>query len=167
MRNIQLQGFDEYIRKLDRLPKELKQEAGAIVKDAAGLWEERAKLSAPTDQGPLKQRISIKELGEMSWEIVSPQEYSPYMEWGTKSKVSVPADLVDYAQTFRGKRTPGGAKAIYEWCRRVGIPQNAWVFVYLSIMKYGVTPHPFFFIHGEAVRTQLMNDLKQLLEGFD
>lgn len=164
---VTLKGFGEFQDKLEKLPKELIEEADFLVKDAAALWEERAKQDAPVDQGRLRQQISSFKRDSGNWEIVSASDYSAFLEWGTKTKVRVPAELVSYAMQFKGITRPGGAKAIYEWCRRVGIPQNVWVFVYLSIMRYGVTPHPFFFHQAPIVEKQLMDDLKQLIEAYD
>lgn len=163
MTTVKLTGWKEFEEKARSLPNELFNEFDAVVEDAAGLWEERAKLDAPVDQGPLRAAISRKRNAPMDWEVVSPQEYSAFIEWGTKLKARVPAELASYAAQWKGKTSPGGAKAIYEWCRRVGIPQNAWVFVYLSIMRTGIYPHPFFFIQIPFVQKQLDTDIQQLL----
>lgn len=164
---VTLKGFDEFQRKLKALPPQLKKQAGALVYDAAQLWEEKAKLDAPKDQGRLVGMIRAKKVAEMTSETVSAADYSAYIEWGTKSRVRVPAELASYAQQWKGVTAPGGAKAIYEWCMRVGIPQNAWVFVYLSIMRNGIYAHPFFFKQMPFVQKQLVSDIEFMLNTLD
>lgn len=159
-----ISGFKEFTDKCNNLSESLQDDFNEVAGFAASTWELRAKQDAPKDVGFLAGGISHKQVKKGEWDVVSSKLYSPFMEWGTKKKVRVPADLVAYAAKFKGITAPGGAKAIYEWCRRVGIPQNAWVFIYLEIMRNGVNPHPFFFIQRPIVEQQLVNDLKQVLE---
>lgn len=161
---VTLKGFKEFEDKLRNLPKQLEKEIDFVVEDAAGLWEQRAKQDAPKDQGRLVQQISRKRVAVMNWEVVSPSEYSAYLEWGTKSRVSVPSDIAGYAAQFRGGTGSGDAKKmIYAWMARVGIPPEAQWPVFISIIVTGIKPHPYFFIQTPFVEKQLYNDIKQIL----
>lgn len=164
---VTIRGFKEFSDKMDKFSKILPGELDAAAEIAAQTWARNADRDAPKDQGKLHGNIKPIKATEGVWEVVSPSLYSPFMEWGTKSRVSVPAELQGYASQFRGKGPPGGAKAIYEWARRVGIPQNQWIFVYLSIIRKGVHPHPFFFKQRPIVEKQLIGDLQQILETLD
>lgn len=160
---ITLTGFKDFEAKCRALPDELFEEIGGEVEDAGRLWATGAKRDAPKDVGFLANGISSRMIGEMETEVTSNADYSAYVEWGTKKNVRVPSELQSYANQFRGQTAPGGARAIYEWCRRVGIPQNAWVFVYLSIMRNGIRPHPFFFIQVPIVQEQLNKNVQTIL----
>jgi len=160
---VTLTGFKEFEKKLQNLSSDLKEEFDAETQDAVNLWRTGAINDAPVDQGFLRGQMSIKQNAQMEWEVVSGADYSAYIEWGTKSRVKVPAELQGYASQFRGKGPPGGAQAIYDWCRRVGIPQNVWVFVYLSIMRKGIHPHPFFFIQMPLVQEALNKNILNIL----
>lgn len=165
---VTLKGFDEFQRKLKALPPQLKKQAGALVYDAAQLWEEKAKLDAPKDQGRLVGMIRAKKVAEMTSETVSAADYSAYIEWGTKSRVRVPAELASYANEFRGGRSNGNAKEmIYAWMNRVGIPADKQWFVYISIVTKGIHPHPYFFIQRPFVQKQLFTDLEHMLNTLD
>lgn len=160
-------GFDEFQRKLKALPPQLKKQAGALVYDAAQLWEEKAKLDVPVDQGRLRSLITAKKVSEMTSETVSAADYSAYIEWGTKSRVRVPADIAAYASEFRDTGKAGGRfelqKALYAWMDRVGIPDDKQWFIYISIVTKGIHPHPYFFIQRPFVQKQLFTDLEHML----
>jgi hypothetical protein len=107
--------------------------------------------------------------------------YSAYLEWGTKSKVDVPADLQQYAQQFRGKGKPSHDffEMILAWVNRTGIAgrfstktrqklnskadkereYQAARAIYYSILKHGIKAHPFFFKHRAVVYKNLQKRL--------
>lgn len=134
MANVTTVGFKEFEKKLHSLPKEIQEEAGAYVLDAAQEWEERAKLDAPKDTHIMSGNITNKQTGELSAEVTSPVDYSPYVEWGTGTRVSVPSDLVSYAAQFKGTKKVVG--------------------------RY---PHPFFFIQKPFVEKSLLENLIKLV----
>lgn len=127
-------GFKEFVNKLNNLPREIRDEADAHVEDAGLEWEERAKNDAPVDTGFLRQNISAVRTGDMQSEVTSRMDYSPYVEWGTGTRVSVPADLSKYAAQFKGKKAVVG--------------------------RY---PKPFFFIQRPFVERKLIESLKRML----
>lgn len=165
---IRLEGYAEYQRLLKKAGKSLNEEARMYVYDAALSLEEKAKMSAPTDQGRLKNSIRTKSI-ESGYEVVVDSVQAPWMEWGTKSRVQIPSELASYAAQFKGEGQSGAKKgeakrAIFDWAKRKGIPPERWYLIYRSIMRYGVQPQPFFFKHLPAVRQQLLNDLKLLVD---
>lgn len=127
-------GFTEFVQKLNNLPSEIKEEASGYVYDGIKYWEQLAKSDAPVDKGPLRQNIRGEMTGELSAEIVNPIEYAPYVEWGTGTRVSVPADLQAYALTFKKEK--------------------------ITIGRY---PHPYFFIQRPLVEKKIIDDLTKLV----
>lgn len=159
--SIKLEGFDELKRKLNGLPERVTTQAMAILYDSALELEQRAKRAAPKDQGYLAGRIS-SSLGENSAEIASPVDYSPFVEWGTKSKVNVPAELSGYASQFRGGKGGNAKEFIYAWCKRKGIDPKHWFLVYRSIMANGIRPQPYFFIQMDVVKPKMLKRLDEI-----
>jgi hypothetical protein len=102
MAGFKLEGFDKYREKLQSAPANMQRTVDAYVQDAALSWEQRAKRTAPVDFGRLKGGIVSSKTGQMAAEIVSGMKYSPYVEWGTGTRVSVPAELQSYAIQFKG-----------------------------------------------------------------
>lgn len=162
--NIVLSGFKQFQDKLKKLPQQVQKEVGEEVRDAGRQWERLAKQDAPKDMGRLSNEIRSVQKAVMTNEIVANIEYAHIMEWGSKRRVSVPPELSAYASTFRGQPKGTGAKKfIYAWCRRVGIPEERWYFVYRSIMQNGVKPKPFFFKQRKIVEPILLKRLKTIV----
>ena len=127
-------GFKEFQAKLKALPNDLQAKADLFVQDAGLEWEQKAKRAAPVNFGQLRGSISSQKIGNMRSEITSAKLYSPYVEWGTGTRVSVPVELQSYAIQFKGKK-----KVI------------------------GRFPKPFFFIHKEPIKKELYEKLNKLL----
>lgn len=164
MAKIVLSGFREFQGKLKGLPKEIMEEVDREVQDAAEQWEHLAKSDAPKDQGALAGGISTKKIPG-GWEIFSNQEYSAFIEWGTRGKAKVPSSLAAYAAQFKGAAGGKNAKEmIFEWCRRKGIDPSLWFVIYRSIMIKGINPQPFFFIQRPTVERTLIQNVKVVLK---
>jgi hypothetical protein len=166
---VTISGFKEFGDKMNKLATQWPGLLDNIAGEAAGKWATLADLSAPIDQGYLHNAVSSTPVSAGVWEVTSPALYSPYMEWGTKTLVNVPSDLSSYASQFMGGGGQGAnvKQMIYEWVLRKGLAKSAQWPIFISIMRKGVRPHPFFFQHRPVVEQQLMGDLKQLIESID
>ena len=167
--SVTLIGWKEFEVKAERLTPELLKEFDGEVDAAAGLWVELANLSAPRDFGYLAGGISQKKVAPAYYEVVSDKAYSAFMEWGTKDRVSIPADLSSYASEFQHSDfSVSGAitlkEAIYSWAKRKGIPKSAWWPIYITIRRIGVKPHPYFFKHKVTVEKSLFEHLENILK---
>lgn len=163
--NITISGFKEFADKCNKLPAELLEDFDETAGIAAADWELLAKQAAPKDIGFLAGGISHKRVAQDNWEVISAKEYSAYVEWGTRSKTRVPAELSAYAAQFKGSTGESGAKAfIFAWAKRVGIPEEFWWPVFISIMRNGINPHPFFFVQKPVIEAQFIKDIKQIIE---
>lgn len=163
---IKLSGFSEFDSKLKNLPKQITKEIGGNVQDAALNWAQRAKTDAPVDQGRLKNEIKPVARGALTYEVVANVDYAAYIEWGTKTKVSVPGDIAGYAAQFRGGRSSGGnaKEMIYAWMNRVGIPKDRQWIVFINIIVNGIRPHPFFFIQRPFVEKEFVSNVRNILK---
>lgn len=164
---VTISGFQEFGDKLEKLAEKFPQDLDDAAKFAAQTWAQLADRSAPKDFGKLSGSISTAQQSKGVWEVDSPKEYSPFMEWGTKLRTNVPPDLSDYAAQFIGFSSGGGnvKELIYAWVLRKGLPKSAQWPIFKSIIITGVRPHPFFFIHKPVIERQLIQDLNQMLEG--
>lgn len=134
---VTLQGFKELEKRLKDAPKKLQNEVDAVLEDGAKAWVQKAKRDAPADLAALRSAIVYENIGKHSYEIQANKHYAPYVEFGTISKVSVPAGLESYAMQFKGKgiRTTGG-----------------------------ITPVPYFFKQEAIVWPQVVSDIKVVLD---
>lgn len=166
---ITISGFTEFGDKMNTLAATFPRELDDIAGLAAATWQQGAVLQSPKDQGKL-DKITSYRVSDGIWEISTGAgiSYAPYMEWGTKSHVSVPAELSGYASQFQGGSLGGDAKrAIYEWVLRKGLPASAQWPVFIKIMREGVRAANdgigFFFIQRPAAEAQLLRDLNKLI----
>lgn len=159
--NVQIDGVEKVLASLKRLDKTTAFED--ILEAGATDIALRAKSKAPADVGGLRNAISVKKAGALSYAVVAQKTYAPFVEWGTKSKAIIPAELQGIASRYKGggRATKVSAKeAIFEWARRNGIPEKRWYLVYRSIMTNGIRPHPFFFSSFFEVKAQIIKDIK-------
>ena len=181
---IRLTGFKEFEAKLKALPQKLQVTADSYVKDAALEWVQLAKTTAPRDQNGIAGRISSYRSGDLSYDVVSPANYSRFVEWGTKKYKNVPSDLANY-EAGLGYQKSGDyydfLSAILDWVKRKGIGVTYKVATrrknrqskdeYLaiaqaianSISRHGIKPQPFFFIHKDGIEKTLFARLQKLL----
>jgi HK97 gp10 family phage protein len=135
--NLRIIGLNETLKKLDDVKrKSLGSELDAVVESGAKEFLARAKRDAPVDMGTLRNSITYKKLAKLRYEVVSGAEYSAYLEWGTITRVKVPAELQSYATQFRGK----------------GLRKNG-----------GIYPRPFFFPQVIPVKKLLEQRVKALI----
>lgn len=163
--SITLSGFKEFEDKCESLADVLLEELDGEVEDAARVWAGLAVDAAPVDQGLLKGLISSGQVSDHSADVTSSAEHSAWMEWGTKSRVSVPAELQSYASTFigGGKGSGNAKEMIYAWMGRVGVPKEFQWPTFISIITKGVHPHPFFFIQEPIVEKQFLENCQKIL----
>ena len=161
---IELTGWDEFINKAGGLPRELQEEFAGEVELSAAKWEDLAKSAAPVDQGFLQRNIKAVEVSELEWDVLVNQNYAPFVEFGTKSKVSIPAGLEGYAAEFKGQGQGGNAKTfIYAWMNRVGIPVNLQWVTFISIIVHGIKPHPYLFPQQAIVEPEFLQHLQNIV----
>lgn len=131
---IQLQGLEKLQKKLGKLPETLVHEVDAEMGALANEYVNRVVAATPVDTGRLKGATEFEKVADMKYEITNNVHYAPYVEFGTVSFVSVPAELQAYAAQFKGQ----------------GLVKNG-----------GIRARPFFFSHLPWARTQLNKNLSE------
>lgn len=183
---LKLQGFADLENNLrtatDRMLSELDREeqasAETIVRDA--------QRDAPVNVAELRRSITFIKNKELSYSIVAQSEYAAFMEWGTKTKIRIPAEYAGIAAQYKQK---GGSfsdllRAILLWVHQKGITGRYSVktrkrlgskksqagedmavayAIARSIAIKGVNPHPFFFHNFDKERPQLLKRAEEIL----
>lgn len=169
---ISLSGLNAVNISIDNYSKELFQEvdyefqacALNIVKDAKVAAARNAK-----NLGFLARGISQVKKSMFNYQIISAANYSAFMEFGTKSLVSVPSGFEDLANSFKGVKIDNGSitfkQAIYTWAEQKGISEKLWYPIYMKIAIMGVKPHPFLIPAYVSNTIKLQNRLNLLLNG--
>ena len=141
--NVNIVGLKELQDKFKKMPENLQKEVRGVIEDGAKTFVRFAQRDAPVNKGKyggnLRLGISYGQLiadkTHTTFEVVSNAHYSAYLEWGTITKVKVPAELAAYASQFKGKGL-----------RKTG----------------GIYPHPYFFRQIPLIKKQLENDIKDI-----
>lgn len=188
-KEFEIVGLKKLMVQLETVPKVLAKKIDAELDASAKQIVRNAKNDAPTDMGDLKGGISSFKVDSLQYEIVSNAFYSPYIEWGTGKKVSIPADQAEFAAQFKGKSGGGNVDDFFanilDWVRRKGLSGTysvktkkrtgkvssrdsedfdvAWL-IFMSILKNGVTPHPFFFHNFLKEKPELIKRIKAIVE---
>jgi hypothetical protein len=166
MITFKVKGLEATLSKVRAFPKQFEKKADAILANNVREMDRNAKRDAPTDQGLLRNEITTKKIASLHWAVISQAAYSGYVEFGTKSKVSIPAGLGEIAAEVRSEKfvsTLDAKTAIFQWCKRSGIEERLWYPIFISIMVKGRRAHPFFFKQGDRQEPILINDLRQLV----
>ena len=140
MIKVNVTGLKELEARLKNAPEKIRREVDAEVQEGAREFALRAKQSASSqfgDKGVLAAGIQPENRGLMNAFVFSNAKYSAYIEWGTITKVLVPAELQEYAIQFKGKglRTTGG-----------------------------ISPRPYFFRHTEPIQQLIMQRIRAVLD---
>lgn len=145
--SIKIKGLEQLQKKLNKQSqKELIKKIGNEFEVSANKVRNSAIKRVPVDQGYLRNSINV-EGKDLLWIVYASAGYAGYQEFGTKTKVDVPAEMQSEAEKFRnGKLSEGDFKnAIAEWMKRKGIPKEALWPIMAKIMKVGVNPQPFMY----------------------
>ena len=163
--SININGFKEYADALQKASNGLVEMADMEADVAAENIATGARSMAPLNDGALRASIN-KDGKDGKYEVFASANYAAYVEFGTRKKVQIPAGLEQYAAQFKG---PGGGSAedakaaIYEWCRKKGIPEDNWWGVFIGIMTQGIKAHPFLFPSVDEEQPKFFERLKNIL----
>ena len=157
--------INKAIEKIKNLEKSVVTETDKKIEKAARRIESSAKAAVPVYMGRLRSSIDVRGK-KLQREIYTQVYYAPYVEFGTKSKVDIPAGLESYAMSFKGKKVGDFntlLKNIESWVISKGIPQEAAFHIAVSIARYGIRAQPFLFPAFFKEQPKLLNDLKKML----
>lgn len=168
--------------------KDLHEIVSSEVQAAGAEFAAGARRDAPVDQGALRGSISYYMDGDMNAVIVAQKFYAPFVEFGTKGKYKAIPGTEHIAAQFKGYK--GGdfmelLRMIVRWVKRKGISGTysvktrrrtrskinqlaedysaAWP-IALSILRNGISPHPYFFKQQEVVWPAMITRIEKKLK---
>lgn len=161
----QLTGLNKVVSQLNDFGKEGERMAKNIVQTTADRVVTQAKQLAPKNLSKLAQSIGKEqEMQGFVAKIFVGVSYAIYVEVGTGTYVQVPAELQSIALQYKGKGTGSFEqflKAIRDWCRNKGIPEQAAYPIAMSILRKGIRPQPFLYPAYVEGRKRLLIDMKK------
>lgn len=194
MFKVEIKGLKNFEKQFLAAPAEIKKLVAAEVENAAQEWTKGARADVPIDQGALKSAITYFMRSELQAEVVAQKFYAPFMEFGTKGKYRPIEGTEAIAAAFKGYKGGDFMdllRNIVRWLGRKGkdpvtarhgtysvktrkrsgskvnqIAEDyaaAWP-IAMSILKYGVKPHPFFFKQREIVWPKMIDRIEKQLK---
>jgi len=133
---VEIKGLKELQAKFAKLDEDLQTEVDAELTASAVNITSNAKRMAPIDTGRLRGSIVPDTNTKFFKKVTANVFYAPYVEFGTGTKVQVPAGLETYAMQFK--------KSVKPW--------------------NGMNAQPYFFPALDAEAPKLINNLKKILE---
>lgn len=170
MGSVTIKGLNSTIAELKAFEEKAEKLINAETQAIAFQIEADAKKFAPKNFGKLAQSISHLEVKPALYKVTVNELYGAYMEFGTGTKVSVPAEFADMAATFKGKKQgtfKQGLEAIKVWCKAKGIPEEAAYLIFAKILGAGVNPQPFLYPAWTKGKKDYQNNLERLLKSLN
>ena len=170
MGSVTIKGLGATITELRAFGEKAEKLINAETQAIAFQIEADAKKRAPKNFGKLAQSISHLKVKPALYKVTVNELYGAYMEFGTGSKVNVPAEFTDMAATFKGKKQGSwkeGLEAIKVWCKAKGIPEEAAYLIFAKILGAGVNPRPFLYPAWTKGRKDYQNNLERLLKSLN
>ena len=170
MGSVTIKGLNSTIAELKAFGEKAEKLINAETQAIAFQIEADAKKLAPKNFGKLAQSISHLEVKPALYKVTVNELYGAYMEFGTGTKVSVPAEFADMAATFKGKKQGSwkeGLEAIKVWCKAKGIPEEAAYLIFAKILGAGINPQPFLYPAWVNGKKDYQNNLERLLKSLN
>lgn len=170
MGSVTIKGLASTIAELRAYGKDIDKMIDAETESIAFQIETDAKKLAPKNFGKLAQSISHAKVKPALYKVTVNELYGAYMEFGTGSKVNVPAEFADMAATFKGKKQgtfKQGLEAIKVWCKAKGIPVEAAYPIFAKILGAGINPRPFLYPAYIKGKKDYQNNLERLLKSLN
>lgn len=166
---MEVKGVQSVIYELRKFGEKAEKIINAETEAIAFQIESDAKKIAPKNFGKLAQSISKLKVKPSLYKVTVNELYGAYIEFGTGTKVNVPAEFASIAASFKGKKQGSfkeGLEAIKVWCRHKGIDEKYAYAIFAKILGAGINPQPFLYpawIKGKKdYLDNLNNALKQL-----
>lgn len=164
-----IKGINEVIKQLRNQGKNIEREINAETQAIAFQIENDAKTRAPKNFGKLAQSISNIKIESSQYKITVNELYGAYMEFGTGTKVRVPAEFAKMAATFKGQKKGTfneGLESIKVWCRAKGIDEKFAYVIFAKILGAGINPRPFLYPAWIKGKKDYLANLNKLLKKY-
>lgn len=120
---IELKGIEKFKRELDKVKSEITRDIERTTSASLLRIQSDAKRKAAVDTGRLRAAIHHRQEGtDGEVAVYDSVHYAPYIEFGTGNMVSVPDELQEIAEQFRGRGV-----------RQVNLPARP--FLYPALVK--------------------------------
>ena len=164
-------GINRVVSDIRRFGENAIQAINSETEAVANQISSNAKTLAPKNFGKLAQSISVEKKSDDLYIVKVNEKYGAFMEFGTGSKVQVPAEFKDIANSLKGQRSgqtfDQGLESIKIWCRAKGIDEKAAYPIFAKILGAGINPQPFLYPAWTKGRKDYQNNLERVLKSLN
>jgi len=171
MIGVKVSGLGKAIRDIKKWEDDRKRDIRNAFNGAAIDVERNAKQRAPVDNGRLRsdiqKEVEVADNGAVvSARVLNTVNYAPYVEFGTRSSVSVPPELAQVASEFQGPTGKPFSELLENielWASRKGLPPESVYPIARKIVQTGSDAQPYLFPAWEVERPKLIRELTEVL----
>ena len=168
----ELKGVQAEINRLAQIGGDIAEEVDLQLAAGSESIKEAAqkKTSENRFTGNLDKSIGVIKLDNLRYEIAATAYHAPYVEFGTRGKVKIPAPMREVAATIKKRPKKGSFKemvaALKEWGRKRKYfkTEQAATMVAFSILKNGLAPRPFLYPSFMENRSKIVQNIKKVLD---
>lgn len=169
--NLKLAGVQKVINELAKVESEVSAEVDGELQASVNKMTTTAKRNAPSNFSQLRNSIGNAKESKLRYSLFASAFYAPYVEFGTRGKVSVPAELESVAQGIKGRGSRGNFKqfieSIYLWGTKKKIikkgDKNHALNIARKIYKEGIAPQPYLWPAFVAERSKLVANIRAVV----
>lgn len=164
-----VKGINQVLKQLRKQGKDIERIIDAETQAIAFQIEKDAKTRAPKNFGKLAQSISTLKVEQSIYKITVNELYGGYMEFGTGTKVRVPAEFKDISASLKGQKQgtyKEGLESIRVWCRAKGIDEKFAYVIFAKILGAGIEPRPFLYPAWVKGKKDYLDNLNKLLKKY-
>lgn len=122
---LKLEGVDGVLKEIARYRTGLKAEVDGLLLEAANEIVTQAKIAAPSNFGEIKNSIKQRKDKALKYIIIADAFHAPFLEFGTRGKVSIPSEMQAVAAAVKGRKRRGNWETfvadIKVWMKKRGV----------------------------------------------
>ena len=165
-KKFKVKGLSELKLRITNKTDEVRKGMASMLVSRAALIEYEAKRNAPVNLGHLRQNIH-SEYKDGVASVSANADYSPFVEFGTGTKVEVPNGFESLANKLRGSKKGSFEEMkedIEDWCRSKGIDKKYVYPIILKILRVGISPQPFLIPAYLKHREKYLKEVKKYID---
>jgi len=98
--NYRMKGLNKFLRQVRKKPKQVETQVDQELARSSLRVERGSKMLAPWDTGWMSTNIYANKEGNLSYQVVSPAEYSIFVERGTRYQAAQPFFFITLESEF-------------------------------------------------------------------
>lgn len=165
--SLDISGVKQIENAIKRMDKQLTDGMSKEINASMQTIRTSAVRKTPVNLGRLRGSIKVDIRNTLFKSVFTEVKYAPYIEFGTKKNVRIPAGYEAFAAQFKGK-AGGTITQFYEdikaWVGQKKIDPKLTYVIFRAILRNGIKPQPFLIPAYEEEKPKLIKRLRNLFK---